>query len=163
MFHLTSKTNIGKLKVARSFLAQPNLSDMRILFWTNMVNLTMSSRFEPNKPIEENLHNRGEFKDVCTFLIKLAHLSKFTVACPLFNNFQLINKSRQFEAKRQLRSVISGEFQATRKLCPAFFTGFGSLTIWANLKRNDSCAECLDTNFEQQESCALCFRQVLVL
>ena len=29
---LTTKTNIGKLKVARSFLAQPNLSDMRTLF-----------------------------------------------------------------------------------------------------------------------------------
>ena len=93
---LTTKTNIGKLKVARSLLAQPNLCDMRTLFWTNMVNLKMSSHFWPNKPIEENLHNGGEFEDVSTFLIKHAHLSKFTVARPLFNNFKLFNKSRQF-------------------------------------------------------------------
>ena len=50
---LTTKTNIGKLKVARSFLAQRSLSDMRTLFWSNMVNLNMSSHFWPNKPIEE--------------------------------------------------------------------------------------------------------------
>ena len=42
---LTTKTNIGKLKVARSFLAQRSLSDMRTLFWSNMVNLNMSSHF----------------------------------------------------------------------------------------------------------------------
>ena len=56
--------------------------------------------------MEENLHNRGEFEDVCTFLIKHAHLSKFTVARTLFNNFKLFNKRRQFQAKRQLRRVF---------------------------------------------------------
>ena len=91
---LTTKTNIGKLKVARSFLAQRSLSDMRTLFWSNMVNLKMSSNFWPNKPIEENLHNRGEFEDVSTFLIKYAHLSTFTVSRTLFNNFKLFSKRR---------------------------------------------------------------------
>ena len=56
--------------------------------------------------------------------------------------------------------MIWGESRATRKLCPTFFTGFGFLTIWANLKQNDRCAECLDESFEQQASCARCFPQV---
>ena len=66
----------------------------------------MSPRFRPDQLMEENLHNRGEFEDVCTFLIKHAHLSKFTVARTLFNNFKLFNKRRQFQAKRQLRRVF---------------------------------------------------------
>ena len=67
----------------------------------------------------------------------------------------------RFEAKQQLRSVIWGQFRATGTLCTAVFTGFGFLTIRANLKQNDSCAECFDANFEQQDSCARCFAQVL--
>ena len=51
-----------------------------------MVNLKMSPRFWPNKPIEENLHKKGEFEDVCTFLTKQAHLGKFTVARLVLNN-----------------------------------------------------------------------------
>ena len=43
-----------------------------------MVNLKMSPRFLPNKPIEKNLHNRGEFEDVWTFLTKQALLGKLT-------------------------------------------------------------------------------------
>ena len=66
----------------------------------------MSPRFRPDQLMEENLHNRGEFEDVCTFLIKHAHLSKFTVARTLFNNFKLFNKRRKFQAKRQLRRVF---------------------------------------------------------
>ena len=79
---------------------------MRTLFCTNMVNLKMSPRFSPDKLMEENLHNRGEFEGVCTFLIKHSHLSKFTIARTLFNNFKLFNKSRQFQGKRQLPSVF---------------------------------------------------------
>ena len=79
----------------------------------------------------------------------------------VFYRFWHPNKTGQFQAKRQLRSVIWDEFRATRKLCPTFFTGFGFLTIWANLKQNDRCAECLDESFEQQASCARCFPQVL--
>ena len=158
---LTTKTNIGKLKVARSFLAQRSLSDMRTLFWSNMVNLKMSSHFWPNKPIEENLHNRGEFEDVCTFLIKRANLSKFTVARPLFNNFKLFNKSRQFQGKRQMPSVFWRHFRATGQLHTMFCTSFSFLTKDANSKKNDSCAEHLDANFAQNESCARSFSQAL--
>ena len=158
---LTTKTNKGKLKVARSFLAQRSLSDMRRLFWSNMVNLKMSSNFWPNKPIKENLHNRGEFEDVCTFLIKHAHLSKFTVARTLFNNFKLFNKRRQFQAKRQLRRVFWRQFRAKRELQLEFLTNFSFLTIRANFKQNDGCAGCFDAYFEQQDNCARCFAQVL--
>ena len=158
---LTTKTNIGKLKVARSFLAQRSLSDMRTLFWSNMVNLKMSSNFWPNKPIEENLHNRGEFEDVCTFLIKHAHLSKFTVARTLFNNFKLFNRRRQFQAKRQLRRVFWRQFRAKRELQLEFLTNFSFLTIRASLKQNDSCAVLVEANFEQQHGCARCFGKVL--
>ena len=83
-----------------------------------MVNLKMSSHFSPNKPIEENLHNNGEFEDVCTFLFKHTHLSKFTVARPLFT------KSRQFQAKRQLRKVFRRQFRATGQLRTMFLTSF---------------------------------------
>ena len=140
-----------------------NNSLMRTLFCSNMVNLKMCPRFRPNKPMHSNLHNRGEFEGVCTFLIKHSHLSKFTIARTLFNNFKLFNKSRQFQAKRQLHRVFWRQFRATGKLCTAFFTGLGFLTIRANFKQNDSCAQCFDANFEQQESCARCFGQVLAL
>ena len=66
----------------------------------------MSARFRPNKKLEENLNKSGEFEDVCTFLIKPAHLSKFKVARTLFNNFKLFNKRRQFQEKRQLCGVF---------------------------------------------------------
>ena len=83
--------------------------------------------------------------------------SKTTV----LDKFYLFKKCRRFQAKRQLRSVIWGQFRATGKLFMPFFTGFGFLTIRVNLKQNDSSAECFDANFEQQDSCALCFGQVL--
>ena len=101
---LTTKTNIGKLKVARSFLAQRSLSDMRTLFWSNMVNLNMSSHFWPNKPIEEiyiieaslkmsahfwsnvpievNLQLRALFLTILSFLTKVANF-KETDSCPV--------------------------------------------------------------------------------
>ena len=66
-----------------------------------------------------------------------------------------------FQAKRHLRSVIWGQFRATGKLFTAFFTRFGFLRIRANLRENDSCAECFDANFKQQDNCARCFAQVL--
>ena len=65
------------------------------------------------------------------------------------------------QAKRQLRCVIWGEFRASGKLCTAFFTGFGILTIRANFKQNDGSAECFDANFKQQDNCARCFGQLL--
>ena len=101
---LTTKTNIGKLKVARSFLAQRSLSDMRTLFWSNMVNLNMSSHFWPNKPIEEiyiieaslkmsahfwsnvpiqvNLLLRALFLTILSFLTKVANF-KENDSCPV--------------------------------------------------------------------------------
>ena len=101
---LTTKTNIGKLKVARSFLAQRSLSDMRTLFWSNMVNLNMSSHFWPNKPIEEiyiieaslkmsahfwsnvpievNLQLRALFLTILSFLTKVANF-KENDSCPV--------------------------------------------------------------------------------
>ena len=79
----------------------------------------------------------------------------------VFYRFWLPNNTGQFQAKRQLRSVISGEFTVTGKLCTAFFTGFGFPTIRVNLKQNDSCAECFDAKFEQQDNFARCFGQVL--
>ena len=57
--------------------------------------------------------------------------------------------------------MIWGKFLASGKLCTAFFTGFGFLTIRVNLKQNDSCAECFDANFEKHDSCARCFKKVL--
>ena len=87
--------------------------------------------------------------------------SSRTVAHGVLDKFYLFKKCRPFQAKRQLRSVIWGLFQATEKLCTAFFTGFGFLTIRANLKQNGGCAECFDANFEQQDNCAQCFAQVL--
>ena len=71
----------------------------------------MSARFWPSKKIEENLNKRGEFEDVCTFLTKHAHLTKFTVVQAVFNNFKLFNKSRQFQAKRHLRRVFCANFE----------------------------------------------------
>ena len=101
---LTTKTNIGKLKVARSFLAQRSLSDMRTLFWSNMVNFKMSSHFWPNKPIEEiyiieaslkmsahfwsnvpievNLLLRALFLTILSFLTKVANF-KENDSCPV--------------------------------------------------------------------------------
>ena len=126
-----------------------------------MVNLRMSWRFWPKKPMEKNLHNRGEFEDVCTFLIKHAHLSKFTVARTLFNNFKLFNKRRQFQAKRQLRRVFWRQFRAKRELQLEFLTNFSFLTIRANLKQNDSCAVWFGANFEEHGSSAQRFSQAL--
>ena len=138
-----------------------NNSLMRTLFCSNMVNLKMCPRFWPNKPMDSNLHNRGEFEGVCTFLIKHSHLSKFTIARTLFNNFKLFNKSRQFQAKRQLHRVFWRQFRAKRECKLEFLTNFSFLTIRANLKQNDSCAVWVEANFEQQHGCARCFGQVL--
>ena len=87
--------------------------------------------------------------------------SNSTVAHGVLDKFYLFKKCRPFQAKRQLRSVIWGQFRATGKLFTAFFTGFGILTIRVNFKQNDSCAECFEANFEQQDSCARCFGHVL--
>ena len=86
--------------------------------------------------------------------------SKKRVAYGVSDKLQLHNNTGQFEAKQQLRSVISGEFRDTGKLCTAFFTGFAFPTIPVNLKQNDSCAGCFAANFEPQDSCARCFGQV---
>ena len=55
----------------------------------------------------------------------------------------------------------NGPFQATWKVRTVFWTGFIFLTKVANLERNDSCAECFDANFEEQNSFARGFGQVL--
>ena len=53
----------------------------------------------------------------------------------------------QVEAKKQLRSVILGKFYATAQ----------SRTL------SNSCAQCFEADFEQQDSCAQCLKQVLGL
>ena len=53
----------------------------------------------------------------------------------------------------------NGQFQATALLRTVFWTNFSFLTKVANFKQNVSCAE----GFEQQESCARCFKQVLAI
>ena len=138
-----------------------NNSLMRTLFCSNMVNLKMCPRFWPNKPMDSNLHNRGEFEGVCTFLIKHSHLSKFTIARTLFNNFKRFNKRQQFQAKLHLRSLFRREFQATGQLPTMFCTSFSFLTRRANLKQNESCAVWFGASFEQHESCAQRFPQAL--
>ena len=70
-----------------------------------------------------------------------ANLTKKRAAHGVSHKHQLSNNTGQFEGKRQLRSVIWGQFRATGKLCTAFFRGFGFLTMRANVKQNDSCAE----------------------
>ena len=70
-----------------------------------------------------------------------ANLTKKRAAHGVSQKHQLSNNTGQFEGKRQLRSVIWGQFRATGKLCTAFFRGFGFLTMRANVKQNDSCAE----------------------
>ena len=84
-----------------------------------------------------------------------------SVAHAVSHMLQPPNNTGLFQGKRQLCSVIWGQFRATGKLLTAFFTRFGFLTIRVNLKQNDSCAESFDANFEQQDSCARCFGQVL--
>ena len=87
--------------------------------------------------------------------------SKKRVAHGVSHKLYLPNNTGQFKAKRQLRSVIWGEFRGTRKFCTTFFTGFGFPTIRVNLKQNDSCSERFHANFEQQDNCARCFGKVL--
>ena len=55
------------------------------------------------------------------------------------------------------------KFQATRQLRTVFWTSFRFLTKVAHLERNDICAECFDAIFEQQNSCARGFGQVLAV
>ena len=121
----------------------------------------MSPRFWPNKPTEQNLHHRGYFEDVCSFLIKHAHLSKFTVARTLFNNFKRFNKRGIFQAKRQLRRVFRRQFWETGHLLTMFCTRFSSLTRRANLRQNDVCAVWFGATFEHRESCSRRFSQAL--
>ena len=158
---LTTKTNIGKLKVARSFLAQRSLSDMRTLFWSNMVNLKMSSHFWPNKPIEEIYIIAASLKMSAHFWSNVPIEVNLLLRALFFNNFKLFNKRRQFQGKRQLLSVFWRHFRATGQLHTMFCTSFIFLTKDANSKKNDSCAERLDANFAQNESCARSFSQAL--
>ena len=85
----------------------------------------------------------------------------WTVAHGAFDKLQLFNKSNQFQAKRQLRRVFWRHFQSTGQLHRMFSTSYRFLTIVANFKQNDSCAECFDATFNQLDSCARCFRQAL--
>ena len=55
---------------------------------------------------------------------------------------------------------FGANFWAKRKLCTAFFTSLGFLTIRANLKENGGYAECFDANFKQQDNCARSFANV---
>ena len=57
--------------------------------------------------------------------------------------------------------MFNDQFQATALLRTVFWTSFSFLTIVANVYKNDSCAECFEANFEQQDSCARSFGQVL--
>ena len=78
--------------------------------------------------------------DSCTECFD-ANLTKKRAAHGVSHKHQLLNNTGQFKAKRQLRSVIWGQFRATGQFCTAFFRGFCFLTMRANLKQNDSCAE----------------------
>ena len=91
----------------------------------------------------------------------VAHGVSRTVAHGVLDKFWLFKKCGIFKAKRELRSLIWGQFRGPGNLSTLFFTSFGFLTVRANLKQNDGCAECFDANFEQQGNCALCFGQVL--
>ena len=85
-------------------------------------------------------HANSKQNDSCAECFD-ANLTKKRAAHGVSHKHQLSNNTGQFEGKRQLRSVIWGQFRATGKLCTAFFRGFGFLTMRANLKQNDSCAE----------------------
>ena len=75
-------------------------------------------------------------------------LSNRTIAHRVFHTSLLFFKKRhQFELTGQLRTQSP--------------TGFSFLTIRPNWKQNNSCADWLGANFEQHESCARRFSQVL--
>ena len=93
--------------------------------------------------------------------VKRPILSNSTIGHVVYDKFQLFNKSRQFQGKRQLRRVFRRQFQAERQLRTVFWTCFTFLTKVANLKQNDFCAKCFDANFRQQDSSARFFGQVL--
>ena len=80
--------------------------------------------------------------------------SKRTIAHNVFLKLYLPSKTT-------VAQCDLGHFRATGKFWTAFLTGFGFLRIRANLKQNDSSAECFDANFEQQDNCTRCFAQVL--
>ena len=80
--------------------------------------------------------------------------SKRTIAHGVFLKLYLPSKTT-------VAQCDLGHFRATGKFWTAFLTGFGFLRIRANLKQNDSSAECFDANFEQQDNCTRCFAQVL--
>ena len=71
-----------------------------------------------------------------------------TVGHCLLGKFKLFNKSRQIQAKRQLRTVFWRHFRATGQLRTVFWTSFSLLSKDAKFKQIDSCAECFDANFE---------------
>ena len=84
-----------------------------------------------------------------------------TVAHGLLGKFNLFNKSRQIQAKRQLRTVSWRHLRATGQLRTVFWTSFSMLSKDAKLKEIESCAEYFDVNFEQKDSCGRSFGQVL--
>ena len=70
--------------------------------------------------------------------------SNRTNALALLNKFLLFNKSRQIQAKRQLRRVFWRQFQARGQFRTVFWTSFSSLSKDAKFNQIDSCAECFD-------------------
>ena len=67
-------------------------------------------------------------------------LSNSPVAHALLGKFKIFNKSRQFQAKRYLRTVFWCLFKAFGQLRTVFWTSFSLLTKDANFKQIDSCA-----------------------
>ena len=76
--------------------------------------------------------------------------------------FWPFNKSRQIQAKWQLRRVFWRQLEETGQLRTVFWTSFSLLTKDANFKQIDRCAQSFDANCGQQDSCARSFGQVVI-
>ena len=132
---LTTHTNIGKLTVARTFLAQPNLgkftvahfvlhnfrfwkkalisnnSLMRTLFCTNMVNLKMFARLWLNKPIKVNLQ----------------------MACAVFHNVNvfriLVTKGAYFKETQSCAECFDAYFKQNHTCAESFGQVLSKMTF----------------------------------
>ena len=143
---------------------------LRTVFWTSFSMLSKDAKLKQIGSCAKCFDSTFGRQDSCAqsvgqFLAcyqKTANSSKSTVAqsvltpissirtvghC-LLGKFKLFNKSRQIQAKRQLRTVFWRHFRATGQLRTVFWTSFSLLSKDAKFKQIDSCAECFDANFE---------------
>ena len=144
---------------------------LRTVFWTSFSLLTKFAKFKKNDSCALCFDANFKQKDSCagcfgqvlacyqktpsssnstvaqSVLTPIA--SNRTVAHGLLDKFQPFNKSCQLQENRQLPTVFWRQFQETGQLCTVFGASFSYGTKVANLKQNDSCAECFDANFEQ--------------